>query len=121
MMFIRQAISRKGRRFASALAMVGLTGASVALAQAPTPANSPFLPNNGTAQSDSNESIELAGVSTVGDRTDLIFHDKASKKNRWVRLGSTAEGITALKYDARLEQAVVRINGVEKVLTLRKG
>jgi hypothetical protein len=117
----RHATNLKRRRFACAWVVLGLAGVRLGLAQAPAPANSPFLPGNGSAKSDSDETIELAGVSTVGDRTDLIFHDKASKKNRWVRLGSTAEGITALKYDARLEQAVVRINGVEKVLTLRKG
>lgn len=121
MISIRQVMRVNGGRMVSLLAAIALAGASLAPAQAPAPANSPFLPNNGPAPSDSGETIELAGVSTVGDRTDLIFHDKISKKNRWIRLGSTADGITAVKYDARLEQAVVRMNGVEKVLTLRKG
>jgi hypothetical protein len=83
---------------------------------------SPFLPvvPAGTAAVMADETIEFAGVSVVGAKTDLIFHDKASKKNRWVPLGETVEGITALNYDARREQAVVKINGTEKVLALRK-
>jgi hypothetical protein len=92
-----------------------------ALAQAPLPDTSPFIANNAAAKAAPDEPIELAGVSTVGDRTDLIFHNKTSKKNTWVRVGATADGITALKYDPHLERAVVRIDGVEKVLTLRTG
>lgn len=83
---------------------------------------SPFLPvvPAGTAAVTADETIEFAGVSVVGTKTDLIFHDKASKKNRWVPLGETVEGITALNYDARREQAVVKIDGAQKVLALRK-
>ena len=57
----------------------------------------------------------------MGKTTHLIFHDKAAKKNRWVALGETVEGISVVKYDDRLEQAVVKINGTEKTLPLRKG
>lgn len=67
------------------------------------------------------ETIEFAGVSTLGDTTHLIFHDKAAKKNRWIKIGETVEGISVLKFDARLNEAVVKVNGVDKRLALRKG
>src|SRR3954463_7457906 len=107
---------RKGR--SGILLALGLCGSGLAWAQAPLPGNSPFVPGNGAVTpAASGESIELAGISIVGDRTDLVIYDKAAKKSRWVRRGATADGITALKYDPKLEQAVVRIRGVEKVLT----
>jgi hypothetical protein len=100
---------------------VALLAGGLAWAQAPLPKDSPFLPAGTTSTTTPGETLEFAGISVVGNRTDLIFHDKATKKTSWVRLGATANGISALKYDAKLEQAVVRVNGVEKVLTLRKG
>ena len=83
----------------------------------------PFKPASGgdAPAAASSESIEFAGVSQLGKTTHLIFHDKAAKKNRWVGLGETVEGITVVKYDERREQAVVKINGTEKTLALRKG
>lgn len=84
---------------------------------------SPFTPAGGpvTAGAPANENIEFAGVTTMGSRTDLIFHDKTAKKSHWLAKGETKAGITLLNYDPQREQAVVKVNGVEKVLTLRKG
>lgn len=86
------------------------------------PKKSPFLPTAqaGGPAAAADETIEFAGVSSVGSRTHLIFHDKAAKKNRWVVLGETVEGISAVSYDPRREQAVVKVNGVQKTLALRK-
>jgi hypothetical protein len=99
-----------------------LLGSASVSAQAPLPNNSPFLPGGAAAPAHApGETLELAGISVVGNRTDLIIQDKTTKKTSWVRLGATANGISALKYDPRTEQAVVRVNGAEKVLTLRKG
>jgi hypothetical protein len=67
------------------------------------------------------ERIEFAGVSAVGKKTDLIFYDKVAKKSHWIGLGETKEGIAVVTYDERREQAIVKINGVEKILPLRKG
>jgi len=67
------------------------------------------------------ETIEFAGVSAMGKRTDLIIHDKSTKKSHWIAEGETKEGISVLKYDARREQVVVKVNGTEKILQLRKG
>src|SRR5262245_51694001 len=67
------------------------------------------------------ERYEFAGVSVIGKKTDLIFYDKTAKKSHWIGLGETKEGIAVLTYDERREQAIVKINGTEKVLQLRKG
>jgi hypothetical protein len=84
---------------------------------------SPFAPAGGAvaAGAPANENIEFAGVTTMGSRTDLIFYDKTAKKSHWLAKGETKSGITLLNYDPEREQAVVKVNGAEKVLTLRKG
>jgi hypothetical protein len=75
----------------------------------------------GAAQAEK-ETIEFAGISSVGKKTELIFIDKATKpqKNYWIAKGETKEGITVLNYDALREEAVVKINGAQKTLPLRK-
>lgn len=67
-----------------------------------------------------NETVEFAGISSVGKRTELIFVDKTTKKNYWIAKGETKEGITLLNYDAKREEAVVKVNGVQKTLALRQ-
>ena len=86
-------------------------------------ADNPFLPKNtaGPAAATQHETVEFTGISQMGKTTHLIFQDKAAKKNRWVAVGETVEGISVLNFDARLEQVVVKINGAEKTLALRKG
>jgi hypothetical protein len=86
------------------------------------PRASPFVPAGtaGATVEAAAESIEFAGVSTVGKRTDLIFHDKATKKNHWIAKGETKEGISVVDYDEQRQQAVVKVNGAEKTLALRK-
>lgn len=88
------------------------------------PKKSPFMPSGTTAAGPAaaaSDTIEFAGVSTVGKRTDLIFHDRSAKKSRWVGVGETVEGILVVSYDARREEAVVKVNGEQKTLVLRKG
>lgn len=87
------------------------------------PKHSPFMPaaSGGATVVSASETIEFAGISSMGKRTDLIFHDKAVKKSRWVGVGETVEGITVVSFDARRDEAVVKINGVQKTLALRKG
>lgn len=102
--------------------VVGGLLVSSAAAQGALPTSSPFLPPNSQAAAAANgETLEFAGVSTIGNKTDLIIYDKTAKKSRWIPLGGTVAGITAVKYDPRVEQAVIRTNGVEKNLPLRKG
>src|SRR5947207_1404421 len=73
-----------------------------------------------TAQA-AKETIEFAGISSIGKQTEYIFIDKTTAKNHWIAKGETKEGITVLNYDSHREEAVVKINGTQKTLPLRKG
>lgn len=42
------------------------------------------------------------------------------KKNRWIALGETVDGLNVLTYDAQRDQVVVKVAGEQKLLTLRK-
>lgn len=86
--------------------------------------DSPFTPAGTPAAAGvtaSSETIEFAGVTTIGKETSLVFFDKLAKKSNWLKKGETKAGITLVNYDADQEKAVVRLNGTEKVLPLRKG
>ena len=87
------------------------------------PKKSPFQLRDGPAAPAvaANETIEFAGVSSiVGKKADLIFYDKTAKKSHWIAQGETKEGIAVVNYDEVREEAVVRVNGVQKTLPLRK-
>ncbi len=86
------------------------------------PKSSPFLTAAGASgpAAASNETIEFSGVSTMGQKTDLIFKNKTSNKSSWIAKGETKDGISVLNYDADKEQAVIKVNGIEKVLSLRR-
>jgi hypothetical protein len=87
------------------------------------PKESPFVLRGGSTApvATPDETIEFAGVSSIGDKTDLIFYDKTSKKSHWISTGETKEGIAVMNYDDRREEVVVKVNGVQKTLALRKG
>jgi hypothetical protein len=108
-------------RFAS-LPLLSVALALAAEQPSGLPRTSPFVPAGtaGAGVEASSETIEFAGVTTVGKRTDLIFHDKTTKKNHWIAKGETKEGIAVLNYDERRQQVVVKVNGAEKTLSLRK-
>lgn len=103
-------------------AAASLSAAEVLTAEEAAKKN-PFKPVNapGGPAPTAHESIEFAGVSQMGSTTTLIFLDKSVKKNRWIGIGETVEGISVLHYDPRVELATVKINGAEKTLALRKG
>ena len=115
-------MSPRLRPFLAPLAAAALLAAGARAAEAGIP-ESPFKDASAGkgAAGVADEALEFAGVSQMGTTTHLVFHDKQAKKNRWIALGDTVEGISALRYDPRLEQAVVRVNGTEKTLSLRKG
>jgi hypothetical protein len=116
-------LSRLTSRLVRAALVVAALGAT-APAQQPAPRKtSPFMPPPaaGDAAAAPSETIEFAGVSSVGKRLDLIFHDKGTKKNHWIGIGETKEGIAVISYDERREQVSIKLNGVDKILPLRKG
>jgi hypothetical protein len=88
------------------------------------PRQSPFAPPGAPAAETSAapaENLEFAGVSSVGKRTDLIFHDREAKRTHWIGVGESKAGIQVVGYDSRREQAILKVNGADKVLPLRKG
>ncbi|MBM3843325.1 MAG: hypothetical protein FJ397_08715 [Verrucomicrobia bacterium] len=110
----------------SAVCLLALAGTARAGEPAPSglPRQSPFAPP-GTPASESGaapaENLEFAGVSSVGKRTDLIFHDREAKRTLWIGVGESKAGIQVVAYDGRREQAILKVNGADKVLPLRKG
>lgn len=110
---------RASRFLVLPLALAMCAGAS---GQGALPKDSPFASQSapGAPGSAPAETLEFAGVSTMGKKTDLVFHDKTTKKNHWVPVGETADGISVVSYDPEREQAVVKIGGTQKVLALRK-
>jgi len=103
-----------------------LAGAVPAGEPAPSglPRQSPFAPPGATAPESGAvpaENLEFAGVSSVGRRTDLILHDREAKRTHWIGVGESKAGIQVVAYDSRREQAILKVNGADKVLPLRKG
>jgi hypothetical protein len=56
----------------------------------------------------------------MGKKTDLIIYDKTARKSHWIAQGETKEGIEVVDYDADREEVVVKVNGIQKTLALRK-
>ena len=113
---------RLSARHAALLPLLFAAGALAAESGTTLSNKTPFGParSAGGSAEAAGEIIEFAAVSTIGNKTELVFHDKTTKKNHWLAKGETKGGISLLNYDAPREQAVVKINGVEKILTLRK-
>src|ERR1019366_10618464 len=52
--------------------------------------------------------------------TEIDLYDTQGKKNHWILLGGTADGMSVLSYDSRRDQVVAKIGGAEKTLLLRQ-
>jgi hypothetical protein len=99
----------------------GLLGAIPARAQIGLSATSPFVSGPSAAGAgDSAEQFELAGASTTDHSADVCIYDTHNKRSRWISVGSTDGGIQVLSYDAVNNQAVIRVNGTQKLLAQRK-
>ena len=83
--------------------------------------NSPFAPaQQGQAGGSKPEgSLQLCGVSESGGKVMICLVDSIAKRSRWISVGDTLEGITALSYRADSETALVRVGPVLQSLTLR--
>jgi hypothetical protein len=103
--------------FGVACSLIGVLGR----AEDALPKNSPFssavVPSTNPT---GNDTFEIAAVTTIGKKTSLNIYDRQAKKGTWVDVGATVGDFTVLSYDNAREQSVVRINGVEKILRLRK-
>ncbi len=90
-------------------------------AQTPLPKQSPFAPAGAPVTAETaSETLEFAGVTSIGKKTEVIIHDKTAKRKHWISIGETVEGISVVRYDPALEQAFIRVNGTDKTLPLRK-
>lgn len=117
-------LTRRARLTAFYLLLLAGTARAGEPAPSGLPRQSPFAPP-GTPTSESGatpaETLEFAGVSSVGKRTDLILHDREAKRTLWIGVGESKAGIQVVAYDSRREQAILKVNGADKVLPLRKG
>jgi hypothetical protein len=108
------------------LAALALSGAAFGMisrggAQTALPKSSPFMSANAPAAANApGETIEFAAVRTIGKRTEVDLYDTQGKKNHWIPLGGTADGMTVVNYDVRRDQVTATIGGVNKLLTLRR-
>jgi hypothetical protein len=92
---------------------------SVRLVGAELPKDSPFNQAGGGKVATKDESLEFAGVSTVGKKTMINLYDREAKRGFWVQEGTTSDGVTVVKYDSSHDQVTIRRNGAEKLLPLR--
>ena len=90
-------------------------------AQAPLK-ESPFLPPANAAGPKKTEATayELAGMSVAGKATLLSITRVRDKRSTWVPVGQTVGEISAISYDPKTDQAIIRAEGQLLTLTLRK-
>jgi hypothetical protein len=107
--------------YSHVLLTFALTAASgsVLLIGAEVPKDSPFNQAGGGKVATKDESLEFAGVSTVGGKTMINLYDREAKHGFWVQEGTTSDGVTVVKYDSSHDQVTIRRNGAEKLLPLR--
>jgi hypothetical protein len=98
-----------------------LAGATITapLRGADTVKDSPFTQAGGTKSAAKDETLDFAGVSTVGKKTMINLYDREAKRGFWVQEGETSDGITVVKYDSSHDQVTVRRKGIDATLPLR--
>jgi len=85
--------------------------------------DSPFLPPKGTSvvgEASTPETLQLTGISVVGQKTFVSLFDPVTKHSRWIGVGNTVNGIEVVSCDLATDQSLVRVDGQTKLLTLRK-
>ena len=82
-----------------------------ALAQAPAPVASPFLP---TAP------YTLVGMSADPQETTVCIFVAKEKRSVWIPVGETNDGIDVVSFDAQKEQALIRTGSLKLLLTLQE-
>lgn len=89
----------------------------------PLPKQSPFLPPAaaGANAKAGPSAFEFVGMTTLGDQTLIGVTRQQDHRSFWVPVGKTAGDITAVSYDPKSDQAVIRVEGQTLTLLLRKG
>lgn len=88
-----------------------------------TLADSPFLPaktETGDPRSASQEPFQLSAIGVVEGKTFVSIYEAAEKRSRWIAVGGSLGDLKIVSCDVDAEQAVVRIGGQLKTLTLPK-
>ncbi|MBC7366813.1 MAG: hypothetical protein H7343_08370 [Undibacterium sp.] len=102
--------------------LLALFAGAHAQGQTTLPKESPFMPAPGSAVAApaANETLELGGFSGTGQKTVICITDITTKRSHWIPVGSTAEGIKVLSFDAAQDQATITVGGLQKTLRMRK-
>lgn len=85
--------------------------------------DSPFLPpgNAAPAAAAASAAYTLTGMTVVGKDTLLSITSQADKRSVWIPVGKTIGDVTAVSYDPKAESAVIRAQGKNLTLVLKKG
>jgi hypothetical protein len=92
-----------------------------ASAQTPLVKDSPFagagtLPSATAAA----EPYQLTGVVTAGENSRVCIYEAKSQHSHWISVGTGADGIQVLSYEADQKQAVISVDGARQTLHLRE-
>ena len=100
--------------------LVCATVAAIAVGTVSAETPNPFgQAGTGPSTATQGDSLEFAGVSTIGSKTMINLYDPQAKHGFWVQEGKSSDGVTVVKYDAAHDQVTVRRHGAEKTLPLR--
>ena len=106
--------------FLAALALSASSAPLIAAESAKT--ESPFLPPAGTPAPAAKEpsAYSFAGMTVLNGETLLSITRESDKRSTWIPVGKTVGDITAVSYDPKKDEAVIRADGRELTLPIRK-
>lgn len=85
--------------------------------------DSPFMRAAGGVggnQAGAPPAFELAGASVTAEGAQICIFDSQAKRSRWIAVGATVDRIQVVSYDAKNDRAVIRVDGAQQDLNLRK-
>jgi hypothetical protein len=87
------------------------------------PSDSPFLPAKpapADSRSESSEPFQLSAIGVVEGKTYVSLYETADKRSHWIAVGGSLGKIQIVSCDVDAEQAVIRVDGKLKTLSLPK-
>lgn len=66
------------------------------------------------------ESLELAGVATVGGLTRVCLADRGTKRTRWLAVGERSEDLLVAEYDRQRDAVLVWAGADRRWIAMRK-
>lgn len=103
-------------------ALVALSASSALFAAESAKTESPFLPPAGAPAPAAKEATNysFAGMTVLNGETLLSITREADKRSTWIPVGKTVGDITAVGYDPKKDEAIIRVDGRELTLPIRK-